>query len=124
MNEILIMSLSLATEIIEKTPNIGLIGSNYFNSLLCVSSFLYNSTTRYLSLDLQKYSKVYQADLVDCLLVIYNISDLVDLPLFVKQMLEELEKQTIIRELWETDRGYRLLIERKNENSKAIFNRL
>lgn len=118
------MSLSLATEIIEKTPNIDLIGSNYFNSLLCVSSFLYNSTTRYLSLDLQKYSKVYQADLVDYLLVIYNISDLVDLPLFVKQMLEELEKQTIIRELWESDRGYRLLIERKNENSKAIFNRL
>lgn len=81
------MSLSLAAQVFDKNPSIDLLGSNYFKPLLCISAFLYNSTTRYLSLDLQKYSMAYQADLVDCLLLIYNLSDSVDLPLFVKQML-------------------------------------
>lgn len=41
----------------------------------------------------------------------YEISELGLLPLFVLQMLSELEKQVLIKEIWDGEVGWRLLAE-------------
>ena len=68
------MTLCLAAELLKGKPNLDILNEEIFNSILCVSAYLYNAAIRYLYLDLQKYSQIYQADLLNCLNVIYDFS--------------------------------------------------
>jgi hypothetical protein len=67
---------------------------------------------------------VYQAHLINCLKVLYEIYDKVELPVLIKNMLYEIEKQILIKELWDNETGYNLLVQGPNEENKVIFNRL
>ena len=79
---------------------------------------------RSLSIEFQKYCKIYELDLLDGFKVIYLLGKHLDVPNFIKEYLYELEKQVIIKEVWDSDSGSNLLKEMEDKKNAIILKRL
>lgn len=111
-------------ETVKQNPAFDLSEERNMNALLSISTALYHQSVRILSLNLQRYCNIYGADLVDCLKVLYEVYYKANLPDLIKDILSDIEKNVLVKELWDTDKGYKLLVEGKNEENVLVFNRL
>lgn len=69
------MFFTFAFDLVSKKPSFNVAHPTNFDSLLCISTYVYNQTTRYSQLELQKYCVIYKVDILDCLKVVYEITD-------------------------------------------------
>jgi predicted AlkP superfamily phosphohydrolase/phosphomutase len=101
-----------------------LLSAQKVNDLLCISAHLYHETNNYFSEELTKYCLAYNSKLTNCLSMIYLIDEYIVLPRFIKDDLAKVEQKVLVKELWDCEEGYRMLVEGRTKANEPIFLRL